>query len=152
VYSVARYLIGDDDLAADAVQEVFLKLLRNIHRFHGRSRWTTWLYRVVHNTVHDLRRRRRPELPLSEAAGTPAAEPGAPARVVRRESAERVRRAVERLSPKLREVVLLRYVADLSYEEISGALRISRGTVASRLHRALERLAADVPRDEVEVP
>ena len=104
-------------------------------------RLSTWLYRVVANAcVDELRRRRRlvllGDMPATLHPQTEQAEPSAPD--------ARVSAALQRLSPRLRLVVLLRYFDDLSYEEIGAALGVTAGTVASRLNRAHAVLARDL--------
>lgn len=154
VYSVAFHLSRDPELAADATQEVFLKLIDRIDRFQERSRFATWLYRVVYNTVRDLQRQIRPAAPLDDLPepAAPVSPGGSLDKVLSRDAAGVLRRAMNRLSERLRAPLVLRYVADLSYSEIAEILEISPGTVASRLSRAHEQLAREVPRDSVEVP
>lgn len=158
VFSIARhYLKGDDAAAKDVTQEVFVRVFRAAPSFRADARLSTWLYRIVANAcIDELRLRRRvvlfgdmpPSIDRALAASDPAAPrlhsafynlqspAAAPAALESEVSA-----AVERLSPKLRMVVLLRYFDDLSYEEIARALGCSAGTVASRLNRAHRALA-----------
>ena len=147
VYTLALYFSGDEDAAADVTQEVFLKLLDRIGQFREHAELSTWLYRVVLNAFLDQRRGRRPWLPLeasddgSEAPRELTLEPPQERSAVDGQTAAVVRRAVAGLKPKWRAPVVLRYGAGLSYEEIAAVLGISPGTVASRLHRAHDRLA-----------
>jgi RNA polymerase sigma-70 factor, ECF subfamily len=142
VYALAFHFLGDAASASDVTQEVFLKLLVKIDRFHAGSRFSTWLYRVVANAVADHRRSRRTSLPI-EACGELAWDGATPEESAReRERTRRVRAAVRRLPPRLRLPLVLRHVAQLSYEEIAEALDVAPGTVASRLARAHRRLAA----------
>ena len=152
-YDLAYRVLGDSGLAADAVQESFLKIYRDGARFEARARFTSWLYRVVLNRSIDLQRRERRHrmLPLHPSAPRgrddggreagvpdPAAGPGADPvrRALGVERTELVRAAVSRLSPKLAEVVVLRYPEGRSYEEIGEILGVPPGTVKSRLSRA----------------
>lgn len=150
VYTLALYFSGDEDAAADVTQEVFLKLLDRIGQFRGRAELSTWLYRVVLNTFLDHRRGRRLWLALDEPDEGSAPpreltlEPPQERSAVDGEAAAGVRRAVAGLKPKWRAPVALRYGAGLSYEEIAEVLGISPGTVASRLHRAHDRLAREL--------
>ncbi len=143
VYSVAWHLCGDRAAAADITQDVFMKLFVRLPQFRGHSAFSTWLYRVVVNTTLDHRRRGRQSAPFDELA----VEPSAPAiedGFVRAERRSRVRAALLLLPAKLRVPVVLRHVQGLSYQEISAALGISTGTVASRLSRAHARLAREL--------
>jgi RNA polymerase sigma-70 factor, ECF subfamily len=150
VYSIALYFFGGDEaLAGDITQQVFLKLFTRISQFRHQSEFTTWLYRLTTNTCIDEQRKRRRFSPLPDAlaatggahndggAGVPAAE----ARFMRREMADSVRDAILTLKPKLRIAILLKYFEELSYEEIAAVLNCSKGTVASRLNRGHRILA-----------
>jgi RNA polymerase sigma-70 factor, ECF subfamily len=143
VYSVALYFFGgDEQLAADVTQQVFLKLFTRIGQFRRESEFTTWLHRLTVNACIDEQRRRRRFGPLEDLL--PAARSrarGAEERVARHETADAVRAAVASLKPKLRMAILLKYFEELSYEEIAEALGCSKGTVASRLNRAHAALA-----------
>jgi RNA polymerase sigma-70 factor (ECF subfamily) len=150
VYSIAFHFLGHDAAAAaDATQQVFLKLITEMSRFRGDAAFSTWLYRLVVNVCFDRTRRLQVE---RRRAGDPAAvddliDPRAPhdERLARRESARSIHAAIDALPPKLRLAILLRYFDDLSYEDMARALGCSIGTVSSRLsrgHRLLaERLA-----------
>ena len=146
---LAVRVLGDRALAADAVQEAFLSVYRKGARFQARARFTSWLYRVVFNRCIDLRRRERrhrsaPLLGGADSAdddirGVPEPVSGAPGPFDALEGTERaelVREAVTRLSPKLAEVIALRYPRGMSYDEISEVLEVPPGTVKSRLSRA----------------
>ena len=134
IYSFALRFSGDESRAADITQDVFLKLYSRLHEFRGESKFETWLYSVVSNACIDEQRRRKPWLSLLDFTfSRPASQEK---NAIRRQTAESVRKAISKLSPTLRVPVLLRYMEDLSYEEIAEVLNISAGTVASRLNRA----------------
>lgn len=144
-HRLAFRVLGDADLAADAVQEAFLTVYRQASRFEERAQFTSWLFRVVLTRSIDLRRKtlRRVAERGSPGADSPpdpseAPAPGAgpPEAARAAERAEAVRAAIAQLSPKLAEVVLLRYPEGLSYEEIGDLLGLPPGTVRSRLNRA----------------
>ena len=142
VYSIAMYSLGGTEaMAADVTQQVFVKLMTRINQFRGQSEFTTWLYRLVVNTCRDEQRKTRRFVPLADVS-IPAISGQSP-RVdyTRKELSERVQAAVSQLKPKLRWPILLRYVEDLSYEEIASVLGCSKGTVASRLNRGHKALA-----------
>lgn len=150
VYGVALHMVRDESLAADVTQEVFLKLLRRIGQFDGRSAFRSWLYRIAVNAALDTVRRRRSPEELEEAAAhllasRPVVTPEE--RLAGVDRARAVRAAVARLPAKLRLPLVLRFVAELSYGEIAGALGLRPGTVASRLSRAQRRLARDLAAD-----
>jgi RNA polymerase sigma-70 factor, ECF subfamily len=146
VYSIALRYSGDESAAMDIAQDTFVKLFASIADFRGAATFQTWIYRLVVNSCFDYRRRSRRLVPLAEGfLSTLRASADALGDLLRREAHTSLRSAVERLSPPLRMVIVLRYTEGLSYEEIAEALTCSQGTVASRLnraHKALERTLA----------
>ena len=140
VYGIAWYFVSDENAAKDVTQEVFLKLLTHLKEFRADSSFDTWLYRLVVNCCMDEHRRRRRTVPLwmDPLDHGQALESS----YGRKEIAAAVRAAVRKLKPKFRIPLVLRYVEELSYQEIAAALGCSEGTIASRLnraHRALTR-------------
>lgn len=152
VFRLALRVLRDEEQARDAVQEGFLKAYRSLDRFEGRSRFYTWLYRLVLNLCLDMRRKDRSdrEVEWDEERVHPAGEVGEPAleeadggpagALERAEIRERVGAAIERLPEVQRETLILREVEGLSYQEIAEALGISKGTVMSRLHYARKKV------------
>jgi len=143
VYSLALYLTRDEAAASDMTQQAFLTLLAKGREFRGDAKLSTWLYRLVVNLCSDERRRQRRSMPLAAAGGKEAMSEKSPQenRFARGEIALAVKRAIESLKPKLRALVVLKYLDDLSYQEISQVLGCSIGTVASRLNRGHKLLA-----------
>lgn len=154
-YSLAFRLTGNAEDAREVCQEAYLRAFRGLRRFRGDARFTTWLYRITANCAStQLGRRRRhrheeldDELELNDLS--PSVDP-----VGRSESAslrDAVQRALAALPPKLRAVVVLRDIYDLSHEVIAAELGISVSAAKVRLHRARHRLRDDVLlRSEVE--
>lgn len=143
VYSIALYHFhGDEAIAADITQQVFVKAITGIAQFRGDSGIGTWLYRLTANACLDRRR--------SGAAREIAAGPEKFARIAgggspegdasTAEESSLVRAAVSSLPEKLRLPVLLRYFEEMPYEELAQALDCPVGTVASRLNRGHELL------------
>jgi RNA polymerase sigma-70 factor (ECF subfamily) len=153
VYNVCFRITGSPSDALDASQETFGILFRRIREFRFESRFSSWVYRIAVNASIDVRRRVRSRRLASLEAMSEAA-PGAGSKyeladrmvempivsASRREFESAIQQAISRLSPKLKAIVVLRYIENLSYEEVSEALRISLGTVKSRLARAHEAL------------
>jgi len=142
---LVRGMVPESD-TEDVTQEALLKAFRKVGSFDGRSSFYTWIYRITANTAMDWRKkeRHRRHAPLPEGeegedllAGT---EPGPERRTGQRELGERIAAAIEALPPKYHQILVLREVEGLSYEQIAGTLEISKGTVESRLFRARERL------------
>ena len=152
VYSLALRLLNDQSEASDVVQEVFLKVFRNIGSFRGQSTLKTWIYRITVNEAHNARRwffrHRGREVELDhepeEARNWKETIPDKSRSpfdlAVDRERQQMIEAALQRINPIFREAVVLRDVTDLSYEEIGEILGISLGTVKSRILRGREAL------------
>jgi len=143
VYTIALHYSGDEAMAHDVTQQVFLKLFTSINQFNENSQFTTWLYRIVANACTDEHRKRRrfvpfsPEIEVKTMVGKSSQEET----YHRRQVADSVRGAISELTPKLRLPILLKYVEGLSYDEIAESLGVSIGTVSSRLNRGHKMLA-----------
>ena len=118
-----------------------MKLLTTITQFRGNSEFTTWLYRLVVNTCIDEQRRRRRFLPFGDPVSRMEDRRPQEKHYARLEIADSVKAAIGELKPKFRLPILLKYVEDLSYEEIAQVMGCSKGTVASRLNRGHKALA-----------
>jgi RNA polymerase sigma factor (sigma-70 family) len=151
VYGLCRRLLGDDADAADATQEVYVRVVRSVVGFRAESAFGTWLHRITVNVCATALRRRGDVRARGQAAGaapfaTPDAEDLVAAdedtadRVVGRDQAVRMARAIAALPPDARDVVVLRDVQGLSTKETAAVLGISAGAVKVRLHRAHARL------------
>ncbi|HEX2445099.1 MAG TPA: sigma-70 family RNA polymerase sigma factor [Vicinamibacterales bacterium] len=144
VYSLACHLSGSETAAGDITQDVFVKLLTRLAQFRHQAEFTTWLYRIVANVAIDYRRASRRLVSVEEAAPVWSQPALQEQRYLRAETATHVREALARLPPRFRVPLALRYLEGLSYEEIAGVLRLSTGTVASRLARGLRQLGAEL--------
>ena len=159
VYGLALRLTRRPEEAEDVTQEAFLKAYRALPEFEGRSAFYTWLFRITFNSAHSrlrtLGRRHAREKVVSfgspgpdgdEGAAPFAAEPASadpePVAVLESaDAAERVRQAVDELSPDNRAAITLREVEGLSYDEIAEVTGWTRAAVKSRLHRVRQELA-----------
>jgi RNA polymerase sigma-70 factor (ECF subfamily) len=139
------YLIVHDQAAAeDIAQEAFLAAVRTLNRFDRRRPFAPWLHRIVVNRAIDWARARslRPETEIeSDPDAEPLLEIGPREPERSRPYSENVIAALAQLSPEHRAVVVLRYLLEYTPGEIAEALELPRGTVNSRLRRALDRLA-----------
>jgi RNA polymerase sigma-70 factor (ECF subfamily) len=148
-----RVLQNPDD-AEDAVQEAFLKIVRSLPSFEGRSSFSTWVHRIVVNASLDLMRRgaarpdfvERPEQreDVATTAVEPAHEETPESALGDREVEKLVRLAVAALPAVHRQVVVLREFEDCSYQEMAEIIECPVGTVMSRLHHARGRLAENL--------
>jgi RNA polymerase sigma-70 factor (ECF subfamily) len=144
---VAMRYLKSSGPAHDAVQNTFLDIYRSAARYRPRGSFPSFLYRALLNQCHMARRAARSEERLLAAAA--AREPAARLatetledRILADEQDRRIQRALDQLSEKLRGPVVLRYAADLSYQEIAEVLAIPLGTAKRRLFDALEKLRA----------
>lgn len=119
----------------DLYQEVWLRVVRAAERFDGERRFSTWLFQIALNLTRDWQRR-----PPAEPSDVEP--PGETRPAARAEAGLDVERLLARLPEAQREVVALRYLHDLSEDEVALLLDIPRGTVKSRLHHAIARLNA----------
>jgi RNA polymerase sigma-70 factor (ECF subfamily) len=144
VHSIAYRISGSSADAMDVVQESFSLLFRKIGSFRFDSLFSTWLFRIVVNCSIDNRRQagsrfhsRAQSLSSETAPPEPQEELPGPVEAAQQVELERhVHQSLQRLSDKLRAVLVLRYLEGLSYEQLSQVLEISMGTVKSRLARA----------------
>lgn len=144
VYNAVYHLVGNEADAEDIAQEVFLRAYRNLAGFEGRARFSTWLYGIMLNAVRSFWRRRTRRGTASLDAGDeanphpdpPAQTDGPAAMSLRRERVAAVRAAIAALDEDSREIVVLRDIKGLTYEELADVLGLPAGTVKSRLHRA----------------
>jgi RNA polymerase sigma-70 factor (ECF subfamily) len=136
-------------------QETFLSVIKHIGSFRGGSQFQTWLFRIAANKARDYRERQRAakrgggQAPLSLNAeqpetglvlDPPSTAPGPDLTLMSAEQAILVHQALDQLGEPCREVIELRYFADLSYDEISRSLGLNAKTVSSRLSKCLDRL------------
>jgi RNA polymerase sigma-70 factor (ECF subfamily) len=146
VFASAYRIVGEYHAASDLVQEVFVKIHGELRSFKFESKFSTWLFRVAVNhalnkAAEGGRHARIHEKIVREGRGDPGGtREGRPID-------DQVHRAIQKLSPKLRVIISLRYLEGLSYEEIAEVLELSMGTVKSRLflaHETLRPLLRDV--------
>jgi RNA polymerase sigma-70 factor (ECF subfamily) len=153
VYSLVLRMVRDPATAEDLAQEVFVKAFRRLSTYDSQWKFSSWLFKIAHNTTIDHLRRGAPEtVPLEagqdeEGRGGLAAvladetveDPGAAAE--RRDLARSLERAIRLLRPDYREAVLMFYVHGASYQEICEVTGQPLGTVKTNLHRARKELA-----------
>ena len=152
VYGITQRMCGNAEDAADMTQETFIKAYNSLSSFRGDSKFSVWLYRIATNVCLDFLRSksRKPTVSLSmedddgeEVELDIADESQSPERLLERGlTRDAVRRGLNALSPEYRQILLLREIQGLSYEEISEVLTLEVGTVKSRIFRARKRLCA----------
>jgi RNA polymerase sigma-70 factor (ECF subfamily) len=160
VYSICYRFVGKDSEAQDLTQEVFLRLFRTLKSFRaGEGSFTVWLARMTRNLLIDNYRRTRQEritdsieeqLPMLEQRSVGAGS-RADGLLAGREASELLQSALQRLSPELRETVILRDLEEMEYKEIAETLGVPEGTVKSRLNRGRAELARILRKYQVAV-
>jgi len=155
IYSLAYGMVGNHADADDLAQEIFLKTYRNIKKFRFKSSFYTWLYRIATNTIISRRKKLRGDSHLElkpqvlDIEGSPylatrlGGEKGDRA-MSSKEMKKDIYRAIDTLSDKHKEVVVMHDIEGIPNSEIAQILSISQGTVRSRLHYARERLQKEL--------
>ena len=153
VFNLVGRLVQDPALAEDLTQDAFLKMFRGLGQYDASLRFSSWLFRIAHNTAIDHLRQRRlliatPHVDedgetIDPLASLPDLRGDSPEQAAtRRQLAAALDRAVDTLRPEYRAVVVLRHHEDLDYEEIAEVMDLPLGTVKTYLHRARKELAA----------
>ena len=147
-FNLIYRFLGDYDEAAEVAQEVFLSAYKSIHQFRGDAHFSTWLYRIAFNHASSRRKRLNNNLHRdlvfegTEILADGAIDPATSAE--RKEVQQCVQRALNTLHPDDAQIILLRDLQDIPYEEIAATLDVPVGTVKSRLHRARQALKSNL--------
>lgn len=157
VYNLALRMVKNPEDASDMAQEAFIRAYNSLASFRGESKFSVWLYRIVSNVCLDFlrSRSRHPTVSLSvendEGEETeldiPDESQSPEALLERRLTRDSVRRGLDALSEEYRQILLLREIQGLSYDEIAETLSMELGTVKSRIFRARKKLCDFLLRD-----
>jgi len=156
IYNICYRFAGSTDEAEDLTQDVFIKMYKTLNTYdRGRGAFMTWVTTITRNLLVDHFRKSKYDR-VTDSLDTPVSEhedamplsdriedraPAPDARVLSRETGESVHHALQKLSPELREAVILRDLQDMDYREIATVLRVPEGTVKSRINRGRAELA-----------
>ena len=157
LFNTVFRLVDNPEDARDVVQESFLNAYTSLSAFKGDSLFFTWLYRIAVNTAISLKRKQKSALRLiatSKDTGmvvepqdpSEASQPGHA--LEQAEEERRIHRALQRLSPEHRSVLVLKDMEGMKYEEMAEVLQVPVGTIRSRLHRARLELREILLRDD----
>ena len=160
VYAMCTRILGSPTLAEEVAQDVFVAVFKNLHRFRGDSRFSTWLYRVVVNhcknkQAHRYRRKEKQHESLDQPKELeggevkrelPSSNPGPEKAALARERQRILHAGLAELSEEQRTIIVMRDLNGLPYDEIAETLGVAQGTVKSRLHRARGELKNRVGR------
>lgn len=157
VYNLALRMTGNAEDAADMAQEAFIKAYNSLASYRGDSRFSVWLYRIVSNVCLDFlrARKRRQTVSLSvvddegeETELEISDESASPEKLMERSmTRDAVRRGLQELTPEYRQILILRELQGMSYDEIAETLGLESGTVKSRIFRARKKLCTFLVRD-----
>ena len=140
IYRYASRLLGDADQAEECVADTFSRLLIALHNGGGpKDHLSAYLYRIAHNWITDSYRRKPIELPL-DSEDYMDGLPGPSAELDQKNRVDLVRKALRKLTPEQRQVIVLRYLEDLSNAEIAESIEKPIGSVKALLHRGLDSL------------
>ncbi|MFL6195768.1 MAG: RNA polymerase sigma factor [Thermoanaerobaculia bacterium] len=156
VYSLVLRMVQDPGTAEDLAQDVFVKAFRRLDSYDPRWKFSSWLFKIAHNTTIDHLRRGTPETVPLEADGEEGDRGGLAAVLAdesaedpqltaeRRDLARSLEKAIGRLRPEYRQAVLMFYAHGASYQEICEVTGLPLGTVKTNLHRARKELAQEM--------
>ena len=156
LYNTVHRLVDNAEDAQDVVQDAFLNAYQSLDGFKGDSQFFTWLYRIAVNTAISHKRKQRLTLSIDAGRnGEARVEPLDPSEASRpghaleqAEEERRVQRALNRLSPEHRAVLIMKDMEGQKYEAMAEILGVPIGTIRSRLHRARSELRELLERDE----
>jgi RNA polymerase sigma-70 factor, ECF subfamily len=154
IFTLCHRYAGKGDWAEDLTQETFLRIFRSLHQYRSDyGSFTNWIIRITQNLLIDHYRKNHwtervvsTPAEVEEETGSvldhlPSPHPCPHRQYEARENRQAIQQALKLLSPPLREAVILRYLRELSYEEMASVLRVSDGTVKSRISRGRQELA-----------
>ncbi|HVS79450.1 MAG TPA: RNA polymerase sigma factor [Candidatus Paceibacterota bacterium] len=144
LFRYARRFLSKNEHIEDMVQEVFVKAYTNLQSFDLSQKFSSWIYRIAHNTfVNELRRQSRTPISFFDfdtLVGYSGSDSTAEEEFEREELKKMIDKSLSLLKPQAREAIILHYLEDLSYREIADILHVPIGTVGVRLKRAKDAL------------
>ncbi|MCF7929305.1 MAG: RNA polymerase sigma factor [Spirochaetales bacterium] len=158
LYSLCLRMLGDQNEAEDAAQEIFLKAYRSLSSFDPSRRFYSWIYTIAVNHLRSLHRKRdrRPASPVSyeettnESVRRDRNQTSPDTAVIRAEGEHLAQQALDRLDPKYREVFVLRVIEEISVHDTARILDIPENTVKTHLRRAREQMLEELKKKEWE--
>ena len=143
---------GNIDDSNDLLQETFVKIYLNLQRYSDQYTFGQWIYTIARNTFIDYVRRKRDDTvsidSLREASGISTwNEPNPEERMITHQNRARIEAFLDRVSPRYKELIELRFFKEYSYEEIASHLNLPMGTVKTQIHRAREQLCRFILKD-----
>ncbi len=150
--AIRRLLVqrsGNASDADDLLQETFIKVYINLHKYSPEYTFGQWVYTIARNTFIDFVRRRQDDLSIDERFTAPASSSPTPEeRFINLQQRTQIEGYLERLSPRYRQLIVLRFFDELSYEEIAAKLSLPLGTVKTQIHRAREQMCRFIQNEQ----
>ncbi len=155
IYGLSLRMLGRDEDARDVCQETFLAAFRNLRKFRGDAKFSSWLYRIALNACHSRLRKQGAAVEQSidqddeDGRKYQIADPGTedlPERLHRDQRAAMVRKALQALPAEMRQVIIMKEYEELTFAEISEILQVPVSTVKSRLYTGLQQMRARLDR------
>ncbi len=133
---------GNAQDADDLLQETFIKVYINIHRYNPAYTFGQWVYTIARNTFVDYARKRQEDMPIDEkyTAASTSTAPSPEENFINLQQRSQIKQILQRLPERYRELIVLRFFDECSYEEIAARLQLPLGTVKTRIHRAREQM------------
>ena len=146
VYAVCYHMMGSREDAQDCAQETMLRAFKAFGSFRRDASFSTWITRIAMNVCTDALRKRRPVTSLDAMRDDtnfdlPDVGPTAYAQLEQKERVRLLREGLDELPEEMRQIIVLRDMRGMSYEEIAAVLEVPLGTVKSRVNRAREKLS-----------
>ena len=133
--------LGGVNDADDLLQETFIKVYINLHRYSTDYTFGQWVYTIARNTFIDFVRRRQDDLSIDERFSSPPSTAPTPEEsVISLQQRTQIEHYLERLTPRYRTLIVMRFFDEYSYEEIAAKLTLPLGTVKTQIHRAREQM------------
>jgi RNA polymerase sigma-70 factor, ECF subfamily len=156
IYGLSLRMLGRDEDARDVCQETFLAAYRNLRKFRGDAKFSSWLYRIALNACHSRLRKQQSamvehSIDQEDDDGrkyeiADSGLEGLPERLQRDQRAEMVRKALQALPSEMRQVIIMKEYEELTFAEIAEILQIPVSTVKSRVYTGLQQMAARLER------
>ncbi|MDE6500380.1 MAG: RNA polymerase sigma factor [Rikenella sp.] len=140
---------GNPDDADDLLQETFVKVYVNLHRYNADYTFGQWVYTIARNTFIDYVRRRQDDLPIDDRFTAPASSAPTPEEsVINSQQQKQIEHCLGLLDSRYGQLIRMRFIEEYSYEEIAAKLSLPLGTVKTRIHRAREQMCRLIARGD----
>ncbi|WP_418992881.1 RNA polymerase sigma factor [Alistipes sp.] len=141
--------LGGANDADDLLQETFIKVYINLHRYSSSFTFGQWVYTIARNTFIDYVRRRQDDLSIDERFASPASSAPTPEEsVINLQQRTQIEHYLQTLAPRYRQLIVMRFFDEYSYEEIAAKLGLPLGTVKTQIHRAREQMCRLIARSD----